>query len=171
MDPCSSPSSSPALQAGERGGGDVIKVTQQSWRVTKCSPKPNAIHNGVADGIWLCMEEAKMLLGADHALGAGFCSHSFPSPFSEAALWVAQQSRQNQSCAQQFPDSSLGAGPALGIATSMCGVTQTFLLLASYHLTSHEGAYPSLQRLSHQAWRSWSGLVGQETTTTWALWA
>lgn len=95
----------------------------------------------------------------------------FLLPSSEAALWVAQQSRQNQSCAQQFPDSSPGAGPALGIATSMCGVTQTFLLLASYHLTSHEGVYPSLQRLSDQAWRSWSGLLGQETTMTWALWA
>lgn len=71
---------------------------------------------------------------------------------SDVALRVAQQRRRMQSWAQQFLETSRGAGPALGIATFMCRVTQTFLLLASYHLTRHhEGAYPALQRLSDQA--------------------
>lgn len=84
---------------------------------------------------------------------------------SDAALWVAQQRRQTQSWAQQFLECSPGDGPALAIATFMCRVTQTFFLEAFYHLTGHEGACPSLQRLSDQAWRSWSGLLGQGTST------
>lgn len=83
---------------------------------------------------------------------------------SDVTPWVAQQRKQTQSWTQQFLESSPGADPALGIATFMCGVTQTFLSLAFYHPTTHEGPYPSLQRLSDQAWRSWSGILGQEAT-------
>lgn len=82
---------------------------------------------------------------------------------SDAAFWVAQQRRQTQSWAQQFLARSPGGDPALGIAASMCRVTQTFVSEAFYHLTGYKGACPFFHRFSDQAWRSWSGLRGQGT--------